>query len=73
IKKQIFSSVYNRFSEKWKTMVYFYMCMEDKSLWKDIFNREYKTNGEFEDDMNDHYIRKIKWLEDRKKSINQEN
>lgn len=73
IKKQLFSSVYNRFSEKWKTMVYFYMCMEEKSLWKDIFNKEYKTNDEFEEDMNDHYIRKIKCLENRKKNINQGN
>jgi len=73
IKRKIFGSVYNRFSEKWRDMVYFYMCMEEKSLWKDIFGREYKNNDEFEADMNDHYIRKIKWLEDRKKSINQEN
>ena len=73
IKKKIFSSVYNRFSDKWHTMVYFYMCMEEKSLWKDIFNREYSTNEEFETDMNAHYMRKIKWLEDRKKNMNPEN
>ncbi len=73
IKRKIFSSVYNRFSDKWKTMVYFYMCMEDKSLWKDIFNKEYSNNEEFETDMNAHYIRKIKWLEDRKRNMNQEN
>lgn len=73
IKRKIFSSVYKRFSDKWQTMVYFYMCMEEKSLWKDIFGREYKNNDEFEADMNDHYIRKIKWLEDQKKSINQGN
>jgi len=68
IKKQIFSSVYNRFSDKWQTMVYFYMCMEEKSLWKEIFGKEYRTNEEFESDMNAHYMRKIKWLEDRKKN-----
>ncbi|MEA1910069.1 MAG: hypothetical protein U9N32_00120, partial [Spirochaetota bacterium] len=73
IKRKIFSSIYNRFSEKWKDMVYFYMCMEDKSLWEDIFGREYKSNDEFETDMNAHYMRKIKWLEDRKKNINQVN
>jgi len=66
IKRKLFSSVYNRFSDDWKQMVYFYMCMEEKSLWKDIFNREYSTNEEFETDMNAHYMRKIKWLEDRK-------
>lgn len=73
VKRRIFGSVYNRFSEKWRDMVYFYMCMEEKSLWKDIFGREYRNNDEFEKDMNDHYIRKIKWLEDQKKSINQGN
>lgn len=72
-KRKIFSSVFNRFSEKWRSMVYFYMCMEDKSLWKDIFKKEYKDNEEFENDMINHYFRKIKWLENRKKSINQEN
>ena len=70
IKRMIFGSIYSRFSEKWRIMVYFYMCMEDKSLWKDIFGKEYKTNEEFESDMNAHYMRKIKWLEDQKKNIN---
>jgi len=69
IKRKIFGSIYKRFSEKWRLMVYFYMCMEDKSLWEDIFGREYKTNEEFESDMNSHYMRKIKWLEDQKKNI----
>ncbi len=68
MKKLLFSSVYNRFSEKWKSMVYFYMCMEDKSLWKEIFGKEYRTNEEFESDMNTHYMGKIKWLEDQKKN-----
>ena len=69
IKRKIFSSIYKRFSEKWRSMVYFYMCMEDKSLWEDIFGKEYKTNEEFESDMNAHYMGKIKWLEDQKKNI----
>ncbi len=73
VKRELFSSVYNRFTEKWKTDVYFYMCMEEKSLWKDIFGKEYKTNEEFETDMNNHYMRKIKWLEDQKKNTNQVN
>jgi len=73
IKRKLFNSVYKRFSDEWRKMVYFYMCMEEKSLWKDIFNREYSTNEEFETDMNAHYMRKIKWLEDRKKNMNPEN
>ncbi len=72
-KKKLFSTVYKRFTEKWKNDVYFYMCMEDKLLWKDVFGKEYSSNEEFETDMNNHYMRKIKWLEDQKKNTNQVN
>ena len=73
LKRYMFRSVYKRFSEKWRKEVYFYMCMEDKTLWYDVFGRVYNSNEEFETDMNTHYMRKIKWLEDRKKNINQVN
>lgn len=73
IKRRMFNSIYNKFSEKWRKEVYFYMCMEDKSLWQDVFGRVYNSNKDFETDMNAHYMRKIKWLEDRKKNINQVN
>ncbi len=70
LKRRMFNSIYKRFSENWRKEVYFYMCMEDKSLWKDVFGRVYNSNKDFETDMNAHYMRKIKWLEDRKKNIN---
>lgn len=71
LKRRMFNSIYNRFSVNWRKEVYFYMCMEDKSLWEDVFGRVYNSNKDFETDMNAHYMRKIKWLENRKKNINQ--
>ena len=44
----------------WHKEVYFYMCMEDKSLWKDVFGYEYPTNESFEMDMKFSYIKKIR-------------
>jgi len=72
-KRTMFKSVYMRFMEKWRKEVYFYMCMEDKTLWKDVFGKVYNSNEEFETDMNNNYMRKIQWLEDRKKNTNQVN
>jgi spore photoproduct lyase len=62
VKREMFTSVYNRFSKEWKQEVYFYMCMEDKSLWQDVFGRSYTSNEEFETDMKAHYMKKIKTL-----------
>ena len=73
LKRYMFRSVYRQFSEKWRGKVYFYMCMEDKILWYDVFGKAYNSNEEFETDMNTHYMRKIKWLEERKKNMNQVN
>lgn len=60
IKKQLFSTLYDGFPASWKEQVFFYMCMEDIRLWQPIFGRNYKDNEEFENDMLDHYIKKIK-------------
>jgi len=46
--------------KKWHNKVYFYLCMEDHSLWKDVFGYEYPTNETFENDMKLHYINKIR-------------
>jgi len=62
LKRKMFSTVYNRFSTEWTKAVYFYMCMEDKSLWQDVFGRAYTSNEEFETDMKAHYMSKIKAL-----------
>jgi len=61
VKKQLFSTAYNAFSP-WHKKVYFYMCMEDIRLWKDIFGDEYENNDEFEHDMVSSYFSKIEQL-----------
>lgn len=59
IKEELFSKVYNFFPKNWHENVYFYMCMEDISLWKKVFNREYSSNDDFEKDMKEKYMAKI--------------
>lgn len=59
-KKKMFVFLYNSFL-KWHNKVFFYMCMEDKALWNDVFNREYSSNEEFELDMIDNYFTKINY------------
>jgi len=69
VKRKMFASVYNRFPTDWKQGVFFYMCMEDKSLWQDVFGRSYSSNEEFETDMKTHYMNKIRCKEDQVKMI----
>lgn len=58
IKKEMFRHAYDTF-KPWHKDVYFYMCMEDKSLWKDVFGYEYITNNQMEDMMKMSYMNKI--------------
>jgi len=58
IKLQLFKHLYNSFSP-WHKDVFFYLCMEDHDLWKEVFGREYPTNESFELDMKLHYKAKI--------------
>jgi len=60
LKQRLFSWVYDRFPQNWKQEVFFYMCMENNSLWQDVFGRVYGSNQEFEADMKAHYMEKIK-------------
>ena len=53
-KKEMFKNLYDAF-EPWHKDVYFYLCMEDHSLWKDVFGYEYSSNEEMEKDMIDSY------------------
>ncbi len=57
-KKEMFSHLYNSF-KPWHGKVYFYMCMEAHSLWKDVFGYEYSTNNQMEDMMKMSYMEKI--------------
>jgi len=59
IKEEMFKGVYQAFSP-WHNKVYFYMCMEDESLWKKVFGYEYAHNDEMEKDMINSYLKKVK-------------
>ncbi len=57
-KTEMFKFAYNSLSP-WHKEVYFYLCMEDHSLWRDVFGYEYPTNESFEMDMKLNYMKKI--------------
>ncbi len=58
VKKEMFKHAYDSF-KSWHGKVYFYLCMEDHSLWKEVFGYEYTTNNQFEDFMKNSYMDKI--------------
>lgn len=62
VKEKMFSRVYSSFSERFRSDVFFYLCMEDPSLWKPVLKREYSSDKEFEMDMKKHYFKKIQAL-----------
>ena len=47
IKREMFSFAYQAF-EPWHKEVFFYMCMEEHSLWQECFGYQYSTNEDFE-------------------------
>ncbi len=57
-KLQLFQTVYNAFAP-WHEKVFFYLCMEDHTLWEPVFGRNYPTNETFEMDMKLAYKKKI--------------
>ena len=58
VKKEMFKHAYDSF-KSWHNKVYFYLCMEDHSLWKEVFGFEYSSNNQFEDFMISKYKDKI--------------
>ena len=58
IKRRMFSHVYSAFPESIRNGVFFYLCMEDPSLWKPVLGREYSCDREFEADMKKNYLSK---------------
>jgi len=64
-KKEMFTHCYDNFSS-WHGKVYFYMCMEAHSLWKDVFGYEYSSNNQMEEMMKMSYWGKINNLRDKK-------
>lgn len=57
-KKEMFKHCYDSFAS-WHGKVYFYLCMEAHSLWKDVFGYEYSSNNQMEDMMKMSYWNKI--------------
>ena len=47
VKKEIFSNVYDEFSS-WHKDLFFYLCMEESSIWEMVFGDYYKNNTDFE-------------------------
>ncbi|MBS9778981.1 MAG: hypothetical protein KGV58_01580 [Campylobacteraceae bacterium] len=58
-KKQMFKNAYDGL-KAWHDKVYFYMCMEEKSLWSEVFGYEYANNEEMEKAMKKAYFDKIR-------------
>ena len=46
-KVEMFKHAYESFTS-WHKKVFFYMCMEEHNLWRDVFGYEYYTNNDFE-------------------------
>ena len=59
-KRKMFSHLYSCFPQDWKDKVFFYLCMEDPSLWEPCLGRSYPCNADFETDMKRHYLKKVR-------------
>ena len=59
-KRLMFSHLYSCFPSDWKEKVFFYLCMEDPSLWEPCLGRSYACNADFEQDMKRRYFEKIR-------------
>ena len=57
-KRKMFKHAYESFTP-WHKDVYFYLCMEDQSLWKEVFGYEYSSNNQMEMMMKMAYENKI--------------
>lgn len=61
LKKEFFKIIYNCF-HPWHNKVFFYLCMEDPSLWPHVFGFDYASNEAFEDAMKSSYMSKVENL-----------
>ncbi|MBA3024964.1 MAG: hypothetical protein FP820_01000 [Sulfurimonas sp.] len=57
-KVSMFKSAYESF-KPWHQNVFFYLCMEEHSMWKEAFGYQYATNNDFERAMLYAYSQKI--------------
>ena len=58
-KKMMFSHVFKSFSKEFRDQIFFYLCMEDPSLWIPVLEREYACDKDFERDMRKSYFYKV--------------
>lgn len=61
-KRKMFGHVYSSFPTEWKEVPdrpFYYLCMEDPSLWEPVFGYHYNSDREFEEAMKIHYLRKV--------------
>ena len=61
LKKEMFKHAYDSF-KPWHKDVFFYLCMEDESLWREVFGYEYISNNQFEEFMKEAYMKKVEGL-----------
>ena len=59
LKLELFRAAYEAFAP-WHGKVFFYLCMEDADLWKQVFGYGYPDNDAFETAMKEAYIAKIR-------------
>ncbi len=59
-KRLMFRTVYDSFSPLFHNNVFFYLCMEDPSLWPEVLGREYPCDKVFEEDMKRSYMAKMR-------------
>ena len=59
IKLELFRKAYNSFNKEWKNDVFFYLCMEDDSLWEPVFGTSFNNNEAFEEKMLTSYFNKV--------------
>lgn len=57
-KEKLFRTAYEAFTP-WHNNVFFYLCMEDASLWEPVFGMDYESNDAFESAMTNSYMNKI--------------
>ncbi|HAZ12352.1 MAG: hypothetical protein A2X86_03860 [Bdellovibrionales bacterium GWA2_49_15] len=61
IKAGLFNTIYQMF-QPWHGKVFFYLCMEEKSIWDKVFRFSYANNDDFDRAMKAAYAGKIQSL-----------
>jgi len=62
-KQEMFSHAYSCFPERWKQQgPFFYLCMEDPTLWEPVFGHSYPNDKSFEAAMKETYQQRVALL-----------